>query len=248
MPRDARKQLFHSTLSEGLAHDGAQGLRERVAQEIPRRLAENGPRLSIHHQLASDTAGLGFATATEMAAELGDGAARLFAAELWYPGAALVRQLIECIYLLTLMGEHRGEADAWMRSSRQEIMARFMPRHMRQRSVRNFRTAEYQTHCDWGGHPNPIGRGLLRHHDEWRPLSPRGSWLDLAQHLAEAWESFCSALPLYDPRRDSADSLYRPDRSPDGADEITNLLDRWRECDRLADRFPDPEGDVGDAD
>jgi hypothetical protein len=97
-----------------LADEQAQAFRERVAREIPQRLAENGLRLAIHHQLTGDEAGLGFATATEMVAELSEGATQLFAAGLWYPGAALVRQIIECVYLLSLMAERREEAKTWM--------------------------------------------------------------------------------------------------------------------------------------
>lgn len=202
------------------------------------RLAENGYRLATHHQLEGDAGGLGFAIASEMAAELGEGAAKLFNEGLWYPGAALVRQLIEFVYLLTLMGQQRIEAEQWMASTREQIMSTFMPRQMRKRSVRNFRLGEYQSHCDWGGHPNPAGRPLLRHHDEWRQAAPRAYWLDLAQHQAEIWESFCVALPLYDPRLDETHDLYAPHRSPDGADEVTPLLARWREQDRLARGLP----------
>lgn len=224
-------------LNMGLADDHAQALRERVAHEIPRFLATNGLRLSIHHQLEFDVAGIGFATGTEMAAELGEGAKRLFGAELWYPGAALVRQLIECTYLLTLMADRREEAAAWMTSSHDEIVSKFLPGHMRKRATRNFRLSEYQTHCDMGGHLNPAGRALLRRHDEWRPLSPRSHWLDLAQHLAETWDSFESALPLYDPRMNPTHQLYSPQRSPDGRGQINQLLVDWRELDPMAHRF-----------
>ncbi len=226
-----------------LANDRAQELRQQVAAAVPRCLAENGSRLATHHQLSGNAGGLGFAIATEMAAELGEGAARLFAASLWYPGAALVRQLIECIYLMTLMGEERHEAASWIRSSRQQIQSTFMPGQMRQRSVRNFRLAEYQSHCDCGGHPNPAGRPLLRNHDEWRAVSPLAFWLDLAQHLAESWDSFCAALPLYDPRLDEAHDLYTPHRAPAEAGVVTALLARWREEDPLARGLP-PEAFV----
>ncbi len=178
-----------------------------------------------------------------MTAELGEGARRLFDAGLWYPGAALVRQLIECGYLLTLMAENRDEASAWMTTSHDEVVARFLPRHMRQRAVRNFRAAEFQTHCDLGGHPNPAGRSLLRHHDEWRRLSSRSFCLDLAQHLAETWSSFVSALPLYDPRMDQAHSLHSPERSPEGGVDIERLLSEWRDVDPVAARGPVPETD-----
>jgi hypothetical protein len=231
------RQRQNDDINAALADDGAQALREQVAADVPRRLSENGLRLAIHHQSAGDAAGLGFAIATEMAAELGEGAARLFAANLWYPGAAVVRQLIECVYLLTLMGEKRQEAENWITSSHEQIMSTFMPRHMRQRSGQNFRPSEYQSHCDLGGPPNPVGRHLLRNHDEWRPASPRGYWVDLAQHLAETWDCFCLALALYDPRMAASHELYAAQRSPDGADVITVLLARWREHDPLAQRL-----------
>lgn len=234
--RDAMGEL----LEEGLADEAAHALRLRMASDVPARLAENGLRLSLHHQLGGDSAGLAFATATEMAAELGDGSAQLFRLELWYPGAALVRQLLECGYLLALASEQRDEAEDWFESSREDILARFMPRHMRDRSARTFRVSEYQTHCDWGGHPNPAGRGLLRGHEEWRPVSPRWLWLDLGQHLSEIWETFTTALPLYDPRMDPSSPLHSPDRSPDGGGEIAALLAEWREHDPLAERINMP--------
>jgi hypothetical protein len=231
MAIDPTKRLADE-LNEQLADDHAQELRERVAHEVPRLLASNGQRLYIHHRLEADGAGIGFSVATEMAAELGEGARRLFEAELWYPGAAIVRQLIECIYLLSVMAADRGEAAAWKTSTRGEIITRFSPSRMRKRAKRDFRFKEYEAHCDLGGHPNPGGRMLLRRHTEWRSVSPRSFWLDLAQHLAETWTSFESALPLYDPRMNPADALYSPARSPDGRVEISELLVEWREYDR----------------
>jgi hypothetical protein len=230
------KEQVAQELETGLADGDAQVLRERVAREIPGALSSNGQRLSIHYWLEREAAGTGFATATLMAAELGEGARRLFEAELWYPGAALVRQLIECGYLLTLMSENRDEATAWMTSSHDEIVKKFMPRHMRQRAVRNFRPKEYEAHCDLGGHPNPVGRSLLSRHIERRELSMRGNWLDLAQHLADTWSGFVSGLPLYDPRMDRNDSLYSPARSPEHGQDIEHLLAEWYERDPIAVR------------
>jgi len=244
MAADLKNQLIDE-LNARLADDRAQALRERVAQKIPQLLADNGQRLSIHHWLEADDAGIGFATATEMAAELAEGARRLFDAALWYPGAALVRQLIECNYLLTLMADDRKEAEAWKTSSHEDIVKRFMPRHMRERAKHGFRLSEYQTHSDVGGHPNPAGRVLLRRHDEWRPISPRSFWLDLAQHLAETWASFESALPLYDPRMNPAHQLYSPARSPEGREEIHQVLLQWRKHDPIAGRSSIPNGLAG---
>ena len=98
---DADKREAAAFLEKGLENDEAQALRENLARAIPHRLAENGLRLYLHYEFGErNAAGTGFATMTEMAAELGEGAVALFDADLWYPGAALVRQLIECGYLL----------------------------------------------------------------------------------------------------------------------------------------------------
>lgn len=241
---DPSREEFLQLTREALADDEAQALREQLVDAIAARLAENGLRLSIHHQLGDDPAGLGFATITEMAAELTEGTASLFRSGLWYPGAALVRQLLECGYLLALASDRREEPEAWLTGSREQILATFTPGQMRKRAKRAFRVSEYQTHCDHGGHPNPAGRGLLRHHEEWRPLSPRSQWADLAQHVAETWEGFCAALPHYDPRQIPGDPLYSPERSPDGDPEATAIISAWRKRDTLSSRSAIPGVDA----
>lgn len=85
------KEQVANDLEAGLADDGAQALRERVVRDIPAALSANGQRLALHYALEREAAGAGFATATLMTAELGEGARRLFEAKLWYPGASLVR-------------------------------------------------------------------------------------------------------------------------------------------------------------
>jgi hypothetical protein len=234
------KERLAKTLNLSLADHASHALRERVAREVPTALASNGLRLLIHHRLEPDAAGVGFATATTMAAELGEGARRLYESRLYYPGAALVRQLIECGYLLTLMSESREEAAAWMTSTHRDIVNQFMVRHMRERAVRNFRPTEYEKHCDLGGHPNPAGRTLLRSSFDQQLVSPRSHWLDLAQHLSDAWESFVGALPLYDPRMELGNPLYAPNRSPDGDEAVGLLLAEWRQADHAPLTAPIP--------
>ena len=224
-------------LEEGLADDEAHALRVQVARAIPHRLSENGFRLYIHYGSDGNAAGLGFATMTEIAAELGEGAVSLFDAELWYSGSTLVRQLIECGYLISLAAESREEAEKWIRSSPEEARDWFAPGNMRNRATRDFRLEEYRVHCSRGGHPTPAGLDLLKRHADERPVDARLSWSDLVQHLVDLWEGFCSALPLYDPRREEGGPLYGPDRSPDGREEVDKLLTAWRERDPLARHF-----------
>lgn len=239
---EAAKREFARSFEQGLADDEGQALREAVTRAIPNRLAENGMRLYLHHELGErNAAGIGFATMTEMAAELGKGAVKLFDEGLFYAGAALVRQLIECGYLISLASERREEAADWMRSTPKEAREKFSAGNMRNRSVRNFRLSEYQIHCGQGGHPAPAGRILLANHDHERPLSNRVSWSDLAQHLAEIWQNFCVALPLYDPRCEEAGPLFSPERSPDGGSEISALLAEWIAKDPLVEEVADDQ-------
>jgi hypothetical protein len=81
MPDDPKRQLADG-MNRVLDNDTSQALRERVAKEVPAALATDGLRLLIHHEFASDAAGVGFATATLMAAELAEGAQRLYTAGL----------------------------------------------------------------------------------------------------------------------------------------------------------------------
>lgn len=234
---DAREEEAVAFLEYGLADDDAHALREQLARAVVSRLAENGLRLTIHYAIDGGAAGVGFATMTQIAADLGEGAISLFDAELWYPGAALVRQLIECGYLISLAAESREEAARWMRSTYKEAREHFAPGHMRNRSSRNFRLEEYRTHRARGGHPTPAGRDLLRHHEHERRFSTRLYWSDLTQHLTDLWQGFCAALPSYDPRCDEDDALYGPHRSPDGGGEIAALLAEWRGRDPLAGHY-----------
>jgi hypothetical protein len=226
------RERLAKALNAALADDQSQALRERIAREVPAALALNGHRLLIHHEIDSNAAGMGFATAILMAAELGEGAQRMYAASLWYPGAALIRQLIEGGYLLTLMSESEDEAATWMLGKPSAVAKRFAPGQLRDRAVKNFRPTEYKHHCNLGGHPNPAGRVLLRRRIDYQPVSSRAHWLDLGEHLADAWAAFVAALPLYDPRMKPGDPLYGPNRSPESGESIEHVLADWRQADQ----------------
>jgi hypothetical protein len=82
---------------------------------------------------------------------------------------------------------------------------------------------------------------LLRPNAEIYTLTPRCHWLDLAQHLADAWESFVKALAFYDPRQQPGDQLYRPERSPEHGAETESLIAEWREADHIALKVSIPD-------
>jgi hypothetical protein len=98
----------------------------------------------------------------ETAASLIVGAMQLLDDANCYAGAALNRQLVEVEYLAWAFGEDQEEAALWLRSSRDDRLQRWQPRHLRQRSQGRFRGADYAQHCELGGHPTPQGvRALI---------------------------------------------------------------------------------------
>jgi hypothetical protein len=136
----------------------------------------------------------------QMSAELIVGAADLFRHEQWYPGACLVRQVVEIEYILFLFATDREEAKKWLSLAPKDAKAFFMPSEMRRRTGGRFDSDEYSAHCELGGHPRKKGAVLLK---DWMHIRdgkadqvqvPKGLWLDLCQHSVRSWRSFLAAV------------------------------------------------------
>jgi len=98
----------------------------------------------------------------ETAASLISGAMQLLEQDNCYAAASLNRQLVEVVeYLAWAFGEDHEEAASWLRSSRDDRLSRWQPRHLRERSQGRFRGADYSEHCELGGHPTPQGARAL---------------------------------------------------------------------------------------
>jgi len=113
------------------------------------------------------------------------GALSLTLAGNCYASSALNRQLVEVEYLAWAFVEDQEEASNWLRSSNQQRLDRWQPRHLRQRSQGWFRGADYSNHCETGGHPTPDGM---------RPLLPGNPLVtelvvsEIATHGTSAWD------------------------------------------------------------
>ncbi len=132
----------------------------------------------------------GTALLFQIAADLGASAVVLLQKERRYASFALVRQLIESEYLLTVFNNDFLEAGRWLRASPDEIRSQFMPKQTRK--VGGFDDHEYWKHCDRGGHPNPLGWYLLPYNmtkdrERREALVTGECWTDLAHHLRRAW-------------------------------------------------------------
>lgn len=107
---------------------------------------------------------VGLATVLQIAGELMSGVVVLFTGDNRYAAAALARQLVEVEYLAWAFGEAEDEAERWMRSSKEERLDLWQPKHIRSRPGSRFRGSDYGLHCGRGGHPSPEGLSLLPDH------------------------------------------------------------------------------------
>lgn len=138
----------------------------------------------------------GLAMVASMSAELADAAVAMVAKRRYYAVGAVIRQLIECEYLLVLFNEDLDHARRWSESSPAEIRKSFSPKQMRTLTGK-FSNEEYWGHCDTGGHPAPKGARLLEKLDPMRrswPVSAAELSIDLGLHLRRIWKAIDSLL------------------------------------------------------
>ncbi len=166
-------------------------------------------------------------TVLQTAAELAQGTVTLLEGSSHYAAAALVRQLVECEYLAWLFGEDPEEAARWSRSEPADRQ-RLRPAAMRKRSQGRFRSEEYASHCERGGHPHPAGAFMLPGREDSRQLAGgRWQWVDLGQHLERLWDLALVAMRSHD--LTAALSYERTQRVEDARGE-------WHARDQLAVR------------
>lgn len=127
----------------------------------------------------------GVALLTQMIGQSASGAVTMLKAENWYAASIVLRQLVEQHYLAALFANDPMQAQRWVRASTNRIEKSFKSSQMR--SAGGFRTAEYKSHCEQAGHPNPHARWMLPDHNPHIP--PALLWVDLNRHLVEITDS-----------------------------------------------------------
>lgn len=188
--------------------DEAQKSREKVCQLAAEAFDKLGDLLQVSGHMFGDqrvtgesavgngddgVVALGYVSKT--GASLCSGAAVLLDQRNTYAASALVRQLVEVEYLAWALAEDRDEANAWLRSTREERLQRWQPRHLRERSNGRFRGKDYADHCEAGGHPTPTGsRSFLSY-----PNSMHGvTWYELTLHAESVWRYLVDGVRTMD--------------------------------------------------
>lgn len=159
-----------------------------------------------------------------MAAELAEAAADMAGKKRYYAVGALVRQLIECEYLLTLFGDDLEHARRWRESTPDEVRQEFTPARMRR--LTGFADQEYWNHCATGGHPAPKGARLLEKLDPARqswPYSAAELLIDLGLHLHRVWKAIDALLVKHHARYEQVRATQR--------EQAEDAWSRWHEAD-----------------
>ena len=138
---------------------------------------------------------VGLATVVQIAGELSAGVIALLDQGNRYSATALLRQLVEVEYLTWAFAEDEDEAMNWLRSTKEERLRFWQPRHIRNRANGRFRGIDYALHCEKGGHPSPEGNRLLPGHGNEPDFF---EWNDLAFHGQSAWDYMLNAADKLD--------------------------------------------------
>jgi len=177
---------------------------------------------------------VGLATVAQVGGELLNGIGVLLPPGNRYAAMALVRQLVEVEYLAWAFAQNHPEAATWLRSTRDERVKIWQPRHLRDRSNGRFGKEDYQQHCDRGGHPTPDAVRLLPGHTRRIPID--ACWLEAAVHGTSIWHYLTTAT-LYEGYQRILTDL------PEAA-AAAESISRWRAADParrlgLADHSPE---------
>jgi hypothetical protein len=188
----------HDAAALAVEDPPAQDARERLGRALAPALAGAGQVLWLGGWMIGgdrvarrspfgfgSDATVGLATVAQIGGSLVQGIISLLDVDNKYAAFALLRQMVEVEYLAWAFAEDEEEAANWMRSTREQRMKMWQPRHLRQRSGGLFQVEDYARHCDFGGHPAPESRSLLPDH---KNLGPHAAWKEVARHGASTWE------------------------------------------------------------
>ena len=168
------------TIKGLIADRGLNELRMSTCAKVEKALSAAAKYLALSAALGESRDVKGLALVVDMGAEMVSGAIELYHAEFWYAGTALVRQIVEAEYLLTLFAHEPGSASGWLNASAKDLRKLWNPAAMRERTGGRFLEREYWDHCERGGHPVPSAEPLLR--NALNAFDRRFCWIDFTVH------------------------------------------------------------------
>jgi hypothetical protein len=126
------------------------------------------------------------ATLLRICGQLTTSAELLFRSNHAYAAAALIRQMVEIEYLAWAFQTRDSDAQAWLRSTKEQREKFFAPRILRAAAEGRFRTKDYGHHCELGGHPTPLSGALLQGSQS---FSAQLLLSDMLGHVGRIWDN-----------------------------------------------------------
>ena len=237
MNQDDEVQDFERATHEAAADPVAQEARLSLASFTAKTFLETGDQLHFFGHVIGraritgqspfghgSDATVGISLLLRIAAQLVSAITSLFSDGRHYAAAALLRQLVEVEYLTWAFESGDRDADAWLRSTKEERMSFFTPAKLRQAAAGRFRGKDYGYHCELGGHPVPGSSLLLRDHKTIVELLLS----DLLGHTGRIWNHTMGWVRMT-PYGDTFRELN---------DQMAAQYSDWRAADRLVDLPP----------
>ena len=116
---------------------------------------------------------------------LSPASADLFSDGRIYAAAALLRQIVEVEYLAWAVDVRDQDGSRWIRSDKKQRMTFFSPTKLRKASKGKFRGQDYSFHCEFGGHPTPVGAAMLLNRNQ---TEVQILLVDLLGHAGRIWD------------------------------------------------------------
>ncbi|MFN6544473.1 hypothetical protein [Mycolicibacterium nivoides] len=113
-----------------------------------------------------------------------------------YPAMGLLRQLVECEFILWKFAQDSPNMVEWINSTPDQLAETWRPSKIYRNADNDYRQKDYGGHCVMGGHPNPIGSRLAGGIDSFRPLA--SLFGDEIRHSYDAWQHMKKAITLID--------------------------------------------------
>jgi len=113
-----------------------------------------------------------------------------------YPMTTLLRQMVESEFIIWKFSQHESHILAWYRSTEDERRASWRPSTIYRDTSNEYRQKDYSRHCEFGGHPTPLGTKLAAGVPSFRPMA--AVFADLLSHSCDAWRYLMQSAALID--------------------------------------------------
>ena len=185
-----------STIRTVADNEALKGHRDELARFAAGTFSDAGEKLNEFATMRRDTKSGNTANETideaatvsillQISSQLVSASADLFSDGRNYAAAALLRQMVEVEYLAWAVDVRDQDGKRWLRSDKKQRTTFFSPAKLRKAAKGKFRSQDYSFHCEFGGHPTPVGAAMLLNRNQ---AEAQILLTDLLGHAGRIWD------------------------------------------------------------